>query len=175
MLRAPVDLPSCTCLLPQATVTLIWYLWLPHIFLYFSTYMCVNTIQTIVFHFLNFMRMLLHWVCSFTTCSSLSVLYGCSLSLWLQSSHFPLLYSSKNFFFIWERGSMNRVEGGVEGEADSPLSREHNVGFDPRTPGSWPESKADASPTEPPRRPPPEYCWSKNTTIDLFTSSFILG
>ena len=36
----------------------------------------------------------------------------------------------------------------------SPLSREPNVGLDPRSLGSGPEPKADASPTEPPRCPP---------------------
>jgi len=43
-----------------------------------------------------------------------------------------------------EKESMNG--GGVEGEgeADSPLSREPDVGLDPRTLGSWPEPKADA-------------------------------
>jgi len=40
-----------------------------------------------------------------------------------------------------------------EGEADSPLSREPNMGLDPRTPGSSPELKADASLTEPHRSP----------------------
>jgi len=45
--------------------------------------------------------------------------------------------------------------GGVrEGEAGFPLSREPNVGLDPRTLGSWPELKADAPPTEPPRPAP---------------------
>jgi len=33
--------------------------------------------------------------------------------------------------------------GGAEGEADSPLSRELNVGLHPRTLGSCPEPKAD--------------------------------
>ena len=40
-----------------------------------------------------------------------------------------------------------------EGEAYSPLSREPNVGLNPRTLGLPPELKADASPTEPPRSP----------------------
>jgi len=34
--------------------------------------------------------------------------------------------------------------GESEGEADSPLSREPDVGLDPGTPGSWPEPKAVA-------------------------------
>ena len=45
-----------------------------------------------------------------------------------------------------------QAEGVGEGEAGSPLSREPNVGLDPRTLGSQPEPKADASPTKPPRR-----------------------
>ena len=45
------------------------------------------------------------------------------------------------------------TERDEEGEAGSPLSREPNVGLDPRTLGSWPEPKADTSPTEPPRCP----------------------
>ena len=40
-----------------------------------------------------------------------------------------------------------------EGEADSPLSRVPDVGLDPSTPESWPEPKADAQPTKPPRCP----------------------
>ena len=41
--------------------------------------------------------------------------------------------------------------GGAEGEreADFPLSREPNVGLDPRTQRPRPELKADAFPTEP--------------------------
>ena len=35
-----------------------------------------------------------------------------------------------------ERKSEHEQWGGVEGEADSPLRREPNVGLDPRTPGS---------------------------------------
>ena len=37
------------------------------------------------------------------------------------------------------------MERGTEGEveADAPLSREPDMGLDPRTPGSWPELKAD--------------------------------
>ena len=43
--------------------------------------------------------------------------------------------------------------GAGEREADSPLSREPDIGLDPRTPGSLAEPKADASLTEPPRCP----------------------
>ena len=50
---------------------------------------------------------------------------------------------------------MSTSMGGAEaeGEADSSLSRELDVGLDPRTPGSWPELKADAHANEPPRCP----------------------
>ena len=41
----------------------------------------------------------------------------------------------------------------AEGDADSLLSREPNAGFYLRTLGSRPRLKADARPTEPPRRP----------------------
>ena len=43
---------------------------------------------------------------------------------------------------MYLRESANRGNG--EGEAGSPLSREPNVGLDPRTPGSRPEPKAEA-------------------------------
>ena len=43
--------------------------------------------------------------------------------------------------FIWER---DRVCTEGEGEADSPLSREPNMGLDPRTLRSRSELKADA-------------------------------
>ena len=42
---------------------------------------------------------------------------------------------------------------GREGEAGSLLSGEPDIGLDPRTPGSWPEPKADAYRTEPPSLP----------------------
>jgi len=45
------------------------------------------------------------------------------------------------------------VGAGGEGEADSPLSREPDVGLSPRTLRSCPELKADAQWTEPPRCP----------------------
>ena len=41
----------------------------------------------------------------------------------------------------------------AEGEADAPLSREPNMGLDPRALSSWSELKADASPTEHPQAP----------------------
>jgi len=41
----------------------------------------------------------------------------------------------------------------AEGEAGSPLSKEPDVGLDPRTPGPQPEPKADTQPTEPHRHP----------------------
>ena len=44
-----------------------------------------------------------------------------------------------------------QVEG--EGAGDSQLSKESKVGLDPRILGSWPDPKAGAQPTEPPRRP----------------------
>ena len=40
-----------------------------------------------------------------------------------------------------------------KGEAGSPLSREPDLGLDPRTLGSWPEPKADAQLIELPRVP----------------------
>ena len=57
----------------------------------------------------------------------------------------------KRFYLFEKERKSTRREG--EGEADSPLSREHDAGLDPRTPGSGPELKAEASPTEPPRDP----------------------
>ena len=46
-------------------------------------------------------------------------------------------------------------QGGAEGEgeADTPLSREPDVGLDPRTFRSRPELPVDTSPTEPPGAP----------------------
>ena len=43
------------------------------------------------------------------------------------------------------------VAGRGDEETDSPLSREPNMGLDPRTSVSRPEPKADAQLTEPPR------------------------
>ena len=50
------------------------------------------------------------------------------------------------------------MSGGVvrgEQEADSVLSRQPDVGLNPRTLGSQPERKSDTSLTEPPRHPRP--------------------
>ena len=70
------------------------------------------------------------------------------------------IYSLKSFFFkilfihLRERMYVNggrereraRAGGGAEGEGEAgfPLSREPDMGLDPRTPGSRPEPKADA-------------------------------
>ena len=55
---------------------------------------------------------------------------------------------------VRERAHARTVgSSGAEGEVDSSLSREPNVGLNPRTPRSWPESKVDALPTEPPTCP----------------------
>ena len=70
-----------------------------------------------------------------------------------------ILFILKIYWFIYLRerestlvqGSMSRGRAGGEEEADAPLSREPNVGLDPRTLGSWSEMKADADPTDPPR------------------------
>ena len=40
-------------------------------------------------------------------------------------------------------GIVRKKERGRKGETDSPLSREPNVGLNPRTLGSQPEPKAD--------------------------------
>ena len=56
--------------------------------------------------------------------------------------------------FIYKR-ERHKQGGGAEaeGEAGSPLSREPNLGLDPRTLESQSKPKAEASPTEPPRHP----------------------
>ena len=53
---------------------------------------------------------------------------------------------------VWKHKQVER-QAEAEGEADSPQSREPDVGLDPRTLGSGPELKADASPAEPSRCP----------------------
>ena len=58
----------------------------------------------------------------------------------------------KNFIHLreWvrEREREHKPWGGAqgEGEADSPLSREPDLGLNTKTLGSWPEPKADAQP-----------------------------
>ena len=49
--------------------------------------------------------------------------------------------------YLRERDRESTTWGGggqAEGEADFPLSRDPDVGLNPRTPGSWPEPKSDA-------------------------------
>ena len=47
-------------------------------------------------------------------------------------------------------------EANGEGKAGSPLSREPDVGLNPRNPESCSEPKADAQPAEPLRHPFPQ-------------------
>ena len=69
------------------------------------------------------------------------------------------------FFFkiiyLRERNRAHRHEQGgeaeAEGEADSLLSREPDMGLNPGIPGSQPEPKAAAQPLSPPRRPYDSY------------------
>ena len=57
------------------------------------------------------------------------------------------------FIYLTERDG---AQTGGEGEAGSPLSKEPDVGFNPRTAWSQPEPKADAQPTEPSKYHPNE-------------------
>ena len=55
----------------------------------------------------------------------------------------------KKFIYLRKREDEREREsawagGGLQGEADSPLSRDPDVGLDPRTLGSWLELKAGA-------------------------------
>lgn len=54
---------------------------------------------------------------------------------------FPLRFI---YLFKREKAQAGEQEGEGEGEAESPLSREPDSGFDPRTLKSPPEWKADA-------------------------------
>ena len=58
---------------------------------------------------------------------------GVSLSLSLFKNLFYFIYLRKT---KRERTQPGREEAEEEGEADSPLSREPDVGLDPKTPGS---------------------------------------
>ena len=54
------------------------------------------------------------------------------------------------FLFIWERElEREKDQREEQGEKQTLHWAEPDVGLDPRTPGSWPEMKADALPTEP--------------------------
>ena len=67
--------------------------------------------------------------------------------------HYKYIYF-KIFIYLRERKQERAWAGGEaeeEGEANFPLSREPDVGLNPRTPRSWPELKAGTSPTEPSR------------------------
>ena len=61
-----------------------------------------------------------------------------------------------------------QAEGAAEGEgeADSPLSRKPDEGLYLKTPGSWPEAKADAEQTDHPGAPLLELL---NNAILIFT------
>ena len=55
-----------------------------------------------------------------------------------------ILFLKILFIHSWEREHEQEAEG--KREADSPLSREPDVGLDPRTPGSWPDPKVVTQP-----------------------------
>ena len=79
-----------------------------------------------------------------------------------QIAYFIYLVSFKEFIYLREREIVTEIEREStseeeKGEAGSSLSREPDVGLDPRTLRSWPETKADASPTEPPGGPLQEH------------------
>ena len=64
----------------------------------------------------------------------------------------------KIFIYLFERESKwkSTSRGSSRGQRQKQTpcwAGTPNVGLDPRTPGSWPEQKADFQPTEPPRCP----------------------
>ena len=69
-----------------------------------------------------------------------------------------LSFFKKDFIYLREREREHKQEGGRdgEGEAESLLNRNPDMGLNPRTLGSRPELKAVAYLSEPPRCP--EYC-----------------
>ena len=76
---------------------------------------------------------------------------GVHMSFW--TGIFIFFFSFLRFYLcIWER-ERAWAGRGAEGEADSLLSREPDIGLYPRTLGSWPEAKADTWLTEPHRCP----------------------
>ena len=73
----------------------------------------------------------------------------------LKADAHPLSHLGVPGFYVFIERDSDRAQAGgaaeAKGEADSSLSREPDVGLDPRTLRSWPEQKADVSPPEPPR------------------------
>ena len=61
-------------------------------------------------------------------------------------------FLKKDFIYLIE-GELQQEGAEGMGEVDSLLNKEPNVGLNLRTLRSWPELKADALPTEPPRCP----------------------
>ena len=53
-----------------------------------------------------------------------------------EGSYIYLPYFFKHFIHLFERDREHHCGEGVEGEADSPLSRKPDAGLSPRTPGS---------------------------------------
>ena len=59
------------------------------------------------------------------------------------SSFFFFLSCFKDFTYLFDGGRGEKENTQADGPADSQLSREPEVGLDPRTLGSWPEPKAN--------------------------------
>ena len=72
--------------------------------------------------------------------------------MWKDRNGFFLFFYDFIYVFVRERVH-KQGEWQAEGEAGSPLSREPDVGLNPRMPGSQPELKADAQLTELSRHP----------------------
>jgi len=72
---------------------------------------------------------------------------------------YSFFFFLKDFIYLTERQRKREHEKWEwvgEREAGLPLSREPDSGLNPNILGSWPEVKADAQPTKPPRHPIPK-------------------
>ena len=121
--------------------------------------------------------------------------FPANLYLWTQILNFIWFSQLKKIFLLliffnhffkdliylrestWDRAKstngeeVESQEGGQrEREKQAPPNREPDVGLNPRTPRSWPEPKADASLTEPPRHSFFQSFKNVKTILDFWVS-----
>ena len=129
-------------------ILLLWITWV-YVSVEFLFFVLIYSVFYITIHnlfcqlplcnkyFISVWNFCFHFVLWYLSLKISGVFFGCCFVLNIVCMYVYI------YLFIW-RHKQGEQQAEAEGEADSPLSWEPDVGLDPRTPGSWPEPKADA-------------------------------